>query len=136
MITTVNTEFKIQSWDEQPFGEAAEERKLTRASITKTYHGDIEGVAILEYLMMYRQDGSASFVGLERINGKLGSRSGSFVLQHIGTFIGGVVNASLTVIPDSGSGELAGMSGAGSFESGHAESYPLTLTIDFKEEIW
>ena len=135
MITKVNTEFRIQSWDEQPYSEVSVEHKLTRASITKTYSGDIEGQANLEYLMMYRQDGSASFVGLERIKGKLGSRTGSFVLQHIGTFTNGVVNAALTIIPGSGSGEFADMSGAGSFESGHAESYPLTLTIDFNEDV-
>jgi len=135
MLTTVNTEFKIKSWEEQPYSEAAGECKLTRASITKTYIGDIEGQANLEYLMMYRQDGSASFVGLELIKAKLGSRTGSFVLQHIGTFTDGVVNATLTVLPGSGSGELTGISGTGSFKSGHAESYPLTLTIEFKVDV-
>ena len=48
---------------------------------------------------MYREDGSASFVGLERIKGQLEGRSGSFVLQHIGAFDGSTVRVALTVVP-------------------------------------
>ncbi|MGH7451983.1 MAG: DUF3224 domain-containing protein [bacterium] len=68
--------------------------KLTRASVTKSFKGDIEGEGTLEYLMMYRADGSASFVGLERIVGRLSGRSGSFVFQHSGVFEGGVAKAT------------------------------------------
>ena len=80
---------------------------------------------------MYREDGSASFVGLERIRGQLGGRSGSFVLQHIGTFEDGIVRVALTVVPGSGTGKLAGLIGEGSFEAGHAESFPMTFNYDF-----
>ena len=131
MRSTAQTVFKITKWDEQPYSEEDGERKLTRASITKTYQGDIQGQASLEYLMMYREDGSASFVGLERIKGQLGGRSGSFVLQHIGTFEGGTVRVALTVVPGSGTGELSGLLGEGDFEAGHAESFPLTLNYAF-----
>ena len=48
---------------------------------------------------MYREDGSASFVGLERIKGQLEGRSGSFVLQHIGTYESGIVKVALTMVP-------------------------------------
>ncbi len=75
--------FAIKGWDEKPYNEAAGLPKLTRASVTKTFKGDLEGESQLEYLMLYRADGTASFVGLERVLGRLGGRSGSFVLQRI-----------------------------------------------------
>lgn len=100
--------------------------------MVKSFKGDIEGEGTLEYLMMYCIDGSASFVGLERIVGHLGGRAASFVLQHSGTFAGGVAKATYFVVPGSGTGELSGLRGEGSFASGHAQEYPMTLDYDFE----
>ena len=80
---------------------------------------------------MYTEDGSARFVGLERIKGQLEARSGSFVLQHIGTFESGIVRAALTMVSGSGTGELSGLKGEGSIEAGHAERVPLTFIYAF-----
>src|SRR5262249_45036628 len=77
-MTTANARFTIKSWDEKPYSEGAELPKLTRASVVKNFTGDIDGEGHVEYLMMYRSDGSAAFVGLERITGRIGDRSGSF----------------------------------------------------------
>ena len=68
--------FAISSWDEKPYGEGQDLPKLTRASVTRTYTGDIAGEGRVEYLMMYRGDGSAAFVGLERIIGRLAGKTG------------------------------------------------------------
>jgi hypothetical protein len=62
--------------------------------------------------MVYPGDGSAKFVGLERVVGRLGDRWGSFVLEHSGTFEGGVAEASWSVVPGSGTGEPRGLRGA------------------------
>lgn len=62
--------FAIQNWDEKPCSEGQDLPKLTRASVTKNFTGDIEGEGRVKYLMMYRGDGSAAFVGLERIVGR------------------------------------------------------------------
>jgi hypothetical protein len=56
--------FEIRDWDEKPYDEMAGAAKLTRASVTKVYKGDIEGKGKLEYLMAYGLDGSASFIGI------------------------------------------------------------------------
>lgn len=80
--------FEVKAWEEKPYDEIDEGPKLTRASVTKSFSGDIEGEGTVEYLMIHRDDGSASFVGLERVVGRVGDRSGSFVLQHTGTFEG------------------------------------------------
>lgn len=91
MKTKANARFAIKNWDEKPYSEGQDRPKLTRASVTKTYTGDIEGEAQVEYLMMYRSDGSASFVGLEQVVGRIGANTGSFVLQRSGRFEGGQV---------------------------------------------
>ena len=131
MSTHAIATFSMKHWDEKPYNEIEGLPKLTRASVAKSFKGDIEGEGTLEYLMMYRPDGSASFVGLERIVGRLGGRSGSFVLQHSGVFEGGLAKAAYFVVSGSGTGELRGLHGEGSFASGHAQEYPMTLDYNF-----
>lgn len=124
--------FQVKSWDEKPYDETEEGPKLTRARVAKVFSGDIEGESVVEYLMVHRDDGTASFVGVERVVGRLGDLVGSFVLQHDGTFVGGVAKAEWSVVPGSGTGDLSGLRGEGGFESGHAEEYSMTLEYDFK----
>ena len=124
--------FGIISWDEKPYSEIAGSPKLTRASVTKSYQGDIEGEGKVEYLMMYRSAGSASFMGLERVTGSIGGRSGSFVLQHNGTFEDGVAKVTLSVVPGSGTGDLRGLKGDGGFSVGHQPPYAMTLDYRFE----
>ena len=132
MSTHATATFKVKSWDEKPYDEMDGGPKLTRASITKSFTGDIEGEGALEYLMMYRDDGTASFIGLERITGRVGDRAGSFVLEHAGTSDSSIATATWSVVPGSGTGDLRGLKGVGGFSSGHAESYPMTLDYDFE----
>ena len=124
--------FDIKSWDEKTYDEIDLESKLTRASVTKSYQGDIEGEGKVEYLMMYRNAGSASFMGLERVTGRVAGRSGSFVLQHTGTFEDGVAKVTLSVVPGSGTGDLRGMKGEGGFSVGHQPPYAMTLDYHFE----
>ena len=131
-MTSATATFQVKSWEENPFNEMEGGPKLTRASITKSFSGDIEGEASLEYLMMYRADGTASFTGLERIVGSVGGRAGSFVLEHRGTFAEGTAKATWSVVPGSGTGELNGLRGEGGFEAAHAERYPVTFEYDFE----
>src|SRR6266576_3684808 len=118
--------FDIKSWDEKTYNEIEGAPKLTRVSATKSYQGDIEGEGKLEYLMMYRTAGSANFMGLERVTGSIGGRSGSFVLEHRGTFEDGVAKVTLSVVPGSGTGDLRGMKGGGGFSVGHQPPYAMT----------
>lgn len=124
--------FGITSWDEKPYSEVEGLPKLTRASVTKSYQGDIEGEGKLEYVMMYRSAASASFMGLERVTGSIGGRSGSFVLQHTGTFEDGVAQVTVSVVPGSGTGDLRGMNGEGGFSVGHQPPYAMTLDYHFE----
>src|SRR2546422_9846491 len=118
--------FAIKHWDEKPYSEGKDVPKLTRASVTKTFTGDIEGEGQVEYLMMYRSDGSATFVGFERVVGRLAGKAGSFVLQRTGVFEAGVAKESYSVVPGSGTGELRGLRGEGATAVGHGMEHPMT----------
>ncbi|HEX6133802.1 MAG TPA: DUF3224 domain-containing protein, partial [Longimicrobiales bacterium] len=91
---------------------------------------DIDGAAQVEYLMMYRADGSAAFVGLERVVGRIGEKTGTFVLQRTGTFEGGQARESYAVIPGSATGDLKGLLGDGSSAVGHGMEHPFTLNYE------
>jgi hypothetical protein len=130
MKNVANARFTIKSWDEKPYSDGEGVPKLTRGTVTKTFTGDIEGEGHVEYLMMYRSDGSATFVGLERIVGQLAGRAGSFVLQRTGTFENGMAKESYSVIPGSGTGELRGLRGEGESAVGHGSEHPLTLNYE------
>ena len=130
MKKSANARFTIKSWDEKPYGDTPDLPKLTRASVVKSYTGDIEGEGQVEYLMMYRSDGSAAFVGLERIVGKLGADTGSFVLQRTGVFDDGQAKEAYSVITGSATGELRGLRGDGSSAVGHGTEWPFTLNYE------
>ena len=122
----LTAQFEISSWDEQPFDEGDGLAKLTHAVVGKTYTGDIEATSVTQWLMAYHPDQTAAFVGIERIRGSVGGKSGSLVLQHVGTYADGAATADLTV--QSGTGDLAEASGTGDFRADPAGS--ITLDLD------
>ena len=85
--------FEVTAWDERPYLEMADGRKLTRASVTQRFSGDIEGEGSVEWLMFYGEDGTASFVGMQHVVGKIGGRSGSSVLETSGSYDGKAAGA-------------------------------------------
>jgi hypothetical protein len=122
----------IDSWDENETLAADGGSKVTRALVKRSFTGDLQGEGSLEWLMGYDESGKATFVGLERFLGKLDGKSGSFVLQHVGTFDGQTANADLLVVPGSGSGDLAGLSGRGSFQAGMGSEGKRNLSLDYE----
>jgi hypothetical protein len=127
MKQNANARFAITKWDEKPYSEGADLPKLTRASVAKTFTGDIDGEGHVEYLMMYRSDGTASFVGFERVVGSVAGKAGSFVLQRTGVFENGLAKESFVVVPGSGTGELQGLRGEGTTAVGHGTEFPFML---------
>jgi hypothetical protein len=83
-----------------------------RMTIAKRWHGDFEGTSQGEMLAAQTAvKGSAGYVAIERVQGRLAGRTGSFVLQHSGLMDRGTPTLTITVIPDSGTEELAGLAG-------------------------
>src|SRR5947209_2262476 len=99
MSQTATGTYQGKTWDEKPYAEGDGGLKLTRASVTNAFHGDIKGEGTLEYLILYRQSEGVPFIGLERVVGRIGDRSGTFVLQHNGVYEGSTARATWTVVP-------------------------------------
>jgi len=85
---------------------------IGRMSIDKQFHGDLEATSKGEMLAAHGGvQGSAGYVALEQVTGTLHGRTGTFYLQHTGTMDRGTPSLSITVVPDTGTGELTGLSG-------------------------
>lgn len=92
--------------------QAAHSSQLGRMTIDKRFQGDLEATSVGEMLSaMGSVKGSAGYVAMEVVRGTLNGRSGSFVLQHSATMNRGEPSLSVTVVPDSGTDGLAGMTG-------------------------
>jgi beta-lactamase class D len=103
--------FEVRLAPLTPYNEAAEAR-LGRMSIDKEFRGDLVATSKGEMLTaMTAVDGSAAYVAIERVSGKLDGRGGTFALQHTGIMDRGASQLTVTVVPDSGTGELAGLAG-------------------------
>lgn len=125
--------FAVKSWDEKPYTEIEGGRKLTRASVTQAFSGDLVGDGAVEWLMCYREDGSADFVGLQRVVGRIGDRAGSFVLQTAGTFDGREARGTWRVVAGLGTGGLSGLRGEGSFAAPLGPQASFSLDYEFEE---
>jgi hypothetical protein len=121
MVIEARCTFRIVAWKEDPYDAPEGGTKLSHATVSQAYTGAIEGTGAVEYLMSYAADGTAEFVGLERITGSVEGRSGSFVLRHAGVFEGGKAKSSWTILPGRGTGALSTLRGEGSFVAGHGE---------------
>jgi hypothetical protein len=112
--------------------EDSEGAPLRRMSIAKQFHGDLEATSRGEMLAAgTRVPGSAGYVAMERIRGALHGRTGTFALQHSGTMTRGAPQLSVTVVPDSGTGELAGLAGTMTIvvaDGNHAYEFDYSLT--------
>ena len=120
------------AWEENVYAESNGGPKLTRASVRASFSGDIEGEGTEEYLMAYPDDRFASFVGIEHFDGRVSGRSGSFVIQHSGTFESGKLKSNWFVVPGSGNGGLRGLRGEGTYvnEDGKPQT-DYTFDYDF-----
>lgn len=95
-----------------PYHEATD-AMLGRRSIDKQFRGDLDAMSRGEMLSAGTAvQGSAGYVAIEHVTGTLGGRRGAFVLQHYATMTRGAPHLVITVVPDSGTGELVGLTGA------------------------
>lgn len=96
--------------------------RTTRASVEFLFTGDIEGTALVEYLMFYTafdekdmHNSQAKYVGQIEIIGNVKGKAGSFALTDSGSFQGGIASSEVEIITGSGTGELSSISGLGSY---------------------
>jgi hypothetical protein len=135
MGTHLETKLKIESWDENPYRELEDGSKFTRAIVQLTVAEErIEAQATWDALMYYLADGTTSYVGLMHVNGRLGNRTGSFVLQDSGRYDGREASGQSVVVSETTTGELRGLTGTGSSVSTPSDYPFMPLTLDYDLE--
>ena len=129
--------FDVKVTPQKPDTQIARAANLGRLTIDKRFHGDLEGISKGEMLATQTEvPGSAGYVAMERVTGKLRGRTGSFVLQHSATMNRGDSRAEISVVPDSASGELRGLSGKMiiSVASDGTHSYEFDFRLEAREQ--
>lgn len=130
MSETARGEFEITDWQQEPWDET-DGFVLGRAKVTKLFHGDAEGSTSIAHLVLATKgETGVAYGGLERFAGNLNGRKGGFALQHdAGPETEGGMRWS--ILPGSGSGELAGIHGLGSItHDAGKHSYEITYDLD------
>jgi hypothetical protein len=104
---------------------------ISRMTIDKQYHGDLVGTGLGQMLAgMGEMKDSGAYVAIERVKGTVHGRTGSFAVHHVGVMDRGAQHLVITVIPDSGTGELAGITGTMTIEiKGGAHYYTLDYAL-------
>ncbi|HEX6966318.1 MAG TPA: DUF3224 domain-containing protein [Gemmatimonadaceae bacterium] len=115
----------------QPMHDAAHGSPLARRAIAKRFLGDLDATSIGEMLSAGTSvQGSAGYVAIERVTGTLNGRRGTFVLQHNGLMARGEPQLAITVVPDSGTDELTGLTGTMSITIANGDhSYDFTYAL-------
>jgi hypothetical protein len=109
---TAHASGKFEVTTETQSEHKSEGASLARMSLSKQFHGGLEGSSTGEMLSAISGvEGSAGYVAITRFSGALDGRIGTFVFQHSGTMTRGTRRQNVTVVPDSGTGQLAGLAG-------------------------
>jgi hypothetical protein len=131
-LAQANGSFEITNWDEKPAGVPGGP-KVTRATVTQKFIGDIKGTGVTEYLMVYRPDKTAQYSGVQIIKGSVAGRKGSFALRLRGYFDGKRAATTWEVVPDAGKGGLRGITGKGSYGAPMGDKGIYTLAYEITD---
>ena len=129
--TRAKAKITVQSSEGKPYDQTAG-LALIELHLNETFTGDLDGQSPVRALEVLRNDKSASLVSLQRFNGKLAGRQGTFVLQGQEIVQGGKIKARWFVVPGSGTGELSGLRGEGGFEGEFGKGSEGTLDYWFE----
>ncbi len=122
----------VKSYEPVPYDEIADGPSLFEIRINETFTGDIAGEGTVRVVQAARKDGSATFVGIERVRGAVSGRKGSFLLQTSGSLVGKAVTAAWFVVPGSGTGDIKGLRGEGGFKAQLGERGSIWLDYYFE----
>jgi hypothetical protein len=135
-MTTAKVTVTAQNWDEQRIDEVDAERAIANARWSTVWAGDIEGSSSCHLLIAYTAGNPAQpeslegpYTGYEIVRATIEGRTGTFVLAESGRHTGAVARTEVEIVPDSGTGELAGITGTGSYA---ATAQQFELTLDYE----
>ena len=131
MTDHASATFKVEGWNEEKTVEG-DRGAISLAKVEQSLSGGIEGSGLAQWLMCYREDKTADFVGFQRIVGRIGERSGSFVFESTGAFDGKEAAGPITIVQGSGTGDLAGITGSGTFSAPMGGEPSVSLDYDLE----
>jgi hypothetical protein len=130
MNATAKASMRISSWEESAYSTVSG-TSLAQADSPATFTGDLEGSSKVRTLLVYPAGAAPSFIAHQTFEGSLHGRTGSFVLEQSGRFEDDAAHVTWKVVPGSGTGELAGLSGAGGYVAPTGtESIDVELTYE------
>jgi len=127
-----NAVITVRRYEPAAYEEPTDGPSLKRIHVEEHFSGDIEGDGAVEFLQAARADGSASFVGIERVTGTVTDKEGTFLFQDSGTVENNIVNGAWFVVPGSGTGGLAGLRGTGGFRANLGKGARVYLDLWFE----
>jgi hypothetical protein len=135
-MTTAKVTVTAQNWDEQRIDEIDAERAIATARWSTVWTGDIEGSSSCHLLIAYTAGNPAQpeslegpYTGYEIVRATIEGRTGTFVLAESGRHSGAVARTEVEIVSDSGTGELAGITGTGNYA---ATAQQFELTLDYE----
>lgn len=128
MGTTLEASFEITGWEETDLID--EDVRVYRAEVTKAFSGDLEGTSEAWLVLNTIPSGPAAYVGLEVMDVSIGELRGAFVLKHDAVTTGEGPEADWTIVPGTGTGDLADIAGTADIERHDDGSHTLTLTVE------
>lgn len=127
--------YSVKRWDEHTYQRISPHKKMTRAEVEYEMHGDIDCTANVQYLMYYqdiddndKHKSRAAYVGLMKLDGKIGDKSGTFALEDEGEFEAGAANSSLKIIEGSGTGDFKNIKGTARYR---ADNNKFTFELEY-----
>jgi hypothetical protein len=129
--TRAEAKITVKSSGSKPYDQTAGPA-LSEVYLSETFTGDMDGESPVRALQILRDDHSANLVSVQRFQGKLGARQGTFVLQGSETVANGKIEGTWFVVPGSGTGDLIGLRGEGGFEGDFGKGSVGTLDYWFE----
>ena len=133
MTTRSIVSFAITGWDQTPYDEPNDGPALARATVRKTFSGELDATSVAELLLCAPDDAHAGYLGQERVTGNLAGRAGTFVIQHGGIVDGADQRPFGTIVPASATGALRGLRGTVTFMH-DADGARVQLDYEFASE--
>ncbi|MFG2133616.1 DUF3224 domain-containing protein [Streptomyces sp. NPDC048751] len=133
MPTQTTGHFTFADWEERAVGRSDGHPRMAHASVTNTFSGGVEAAdTACEYTIVYLTEKTGTYTGMELFHGTVDGHEGAFAVEERGSFeADGSVHCVFEVVPGSGTGELTGLRGTGSFTARHGEpSVPYTFAYE------
>ena len=131
-MTRIISKLEIKSWDENTSLELGEGSRFTTANVTLAPTDELELSGTMQSVMYYPDEANSTYIGIMHLTGRLGDRTGGFVLKGDGRYGDGTARSEMEIVPGSGTGDFAGIRGTAVSVSTHADYPYMPIELDYE----